>query len=359
MSTGEQCRPTLGTILGSNLIASSWMRSRFVRFELCNAAKGGSSSTLDNDGNECVLSLNGDEQHRVPCTFLPEGVGSACYEFSSLLGGTPTRHRFIRFARKVRKAIGLARAGVVGISSLAVMGMHQKGAVRFCRLRLKDGLTLVVPSGEPLVELLAETWLENRYLPAGVPSPRTIVDVGAHVGIFSMWAASRFPEARVLAVEPASEAFECLQLNIERNGLTNVEPVRAAVGSTARRAMLYRRGFAAANTLYVRDNYGSRFEPLERVEVIPLGELFARFLVESCDLLKVDCEGAEYELLLGAAADELRRIRRIAIEYHLGLTGHRPAELERFLNGHDFDVHTTPPGDIESGGYLYAVRRQL
>ena len=183
-----------------------------------------------------------------------------------------------------------------------------------------------------------------------------MVDVGAHVGVFSLWAARRYPDARVYAIEPASESFDCLRVNLRQGRMANVEALQAAAGGLARRAILYRRGFAAANTLAESDNYGSRFEPLETVEVLPLEEIFSRFGIDSCDLLKVDCEGAEYELLLEAASDTLRRVGAIAAEVHVGLVDHSSAELERRLAREGFTVSTTPLQDIEAGGYLYAVR---
>lgn len=84
---------------------------------------------------------------------------------------------------------------------------------------------------------------------------------------------------------------------------------------------------------------------------------FERFAVESCEFLKLDCEGAEYEILFKASADTLRKVERISLEYHMGVTDHAPQELVDLLGSRGFEVELLPPLDVESG-YLHAVRRK-
>ena len=109
-------------------------------------------------------------------------------------------------------------------------------------------------------------------------------------------------------------------------------------------------------TLYNRDVLGSEFRRGSEVAAFTLEEIFDREKIESCDLLKLDCEGAEYEILLNAPANVLRRVSRISLEYHLGMNSHQPAELSAFLRTQGFAVSCEPPLDAESG-YLYAARQ--
>src|SRR5829696_7537799 len=73
------------------------------------------------------------------------------------------------------------------------------------RLDLTTGESLVSPVGEPLLALFEEIWIRQSYLPAAwTPTPRpTVVDVGANVGVFSLWAIRRLGAARVVAIEPS------------------------------------------------------------------------------------------------------------------------------------------------------------
>jgi FkbM family methyltransferase len=222
-------------------------------------------------------------------------------------------------------------------------------------LHLRSGLQLVAPREEPLLSLFREVWVERRYLPPRwSPAPDAmIVDIGANVGVFAVWASLLVPLGRVFAVEPSRAMFAFLETNIERNALTNVVAIPNAVSGTDGRTALFSRGPGAMNTLYSVDNYQSRFQKLEDVDSVTLDTLFTRWRIDRCDLLKLDCEGAEYEILLNASSQTFRRIRALAVEYHVGLNEHSPEELARVLASHGFQARIEPLQDIESG-YLYA-----
>jgi FkbM family methyltransferase len=226
------------------------------------------------------------------------------------------------------------------------------------RLKLRTGETLASPVGEPLLALFEEIWIRRSYLPAAwAPAPGpTVVDVGANVGVFSVWAARQLGAARVVAVEPSPRSAGALLANLERNGIENAIVLQVAVGGERRQATLYRRGPEVLDTLFQRDNYGSRFEPTGSVRVLTLDDLFTILDIQRCDLLKLDCEGAEYEVLFGASRDSLSRIRHIAAEYHIGLTDYGPELLQRFLEERDFAVTVFGLRDAE-GGHLHASRR--
>jgi hypothetical protein len=101
---------------------------------------------------------------------------------------------------------------------------------------------------------------------------------------------------------------------------------------------------------------GSVFRPLARVEVLSLDEVFVRYKVEVCNLLKLSCVGAEYDILFKASADTLGKLRAISMEYHVGLNSHSPREMIDFLEKRGYDVTGTPLHDKECG-YFYATRR--
>lgn len=149
--------------------------------------------------------------------------------------------------------------------------------------------------------------------------------------------------------------FDFLRRNVAAAGVGNVSLVEAACGGRNGEATLYRRGPEAMDSLYCRDNYRSVFRPVAHVSVLSLDALLGRCEVGNCALLKLDCEGAEYEILFNARPDTLRRVAAISMEYHVGLNPHVPQELETFLDFHGFKVRRLPLLD-EEGGYLYAAR---
>ena len=183
-----------------------------------------------------------------------------------------------------------------------------------------------------------------------------MVDIGANVGVFALWVTTRNPLARVICVEPSPRTCEFLRRNISKNKLNNVTVVQAACGGKSGEADLYCRGVAAMDTLYCQDNYGSKFHLVAKIAVLTLQDLFEQFDVQVCNLLKLDCEGAEYEILFNASGDALDRVEAITMEYHVGLNEYTPDQLTRFLESRGFSVKQTPLLD-EEGGYLYATKQ--
>jgi FkbM family methyltransferase len=234
------------------------------------------------------------------------------------------------------------------------------------RLVLTTGDSLVSPVDEPLLALFDEIWIRESYLPAAWTSAPTegtgthaagpvVVDVGANVGVFCLWVARRLGAGRIVAVEPSPRTARALLANLERNDLKQVTVLEVAVGGERRQAVLYKRGAEVMDTLFQRDNYGSRFEPAGTVKIVTLEDVFTDLEIDQCDLLKLDCEGAEYEILFGASDATLAKVQHIAAEYHVGLNEHEPTSLQRFLEGRGFAVTCFDPLDEESG-YFHASR---
>jgi FkbM family methyltransferase len=126
-----------------------------------------------------------------------------------------------------------------------------------------------------------------------------VVDVGAHVGVISIYLAKKFPFITVYAIEPDPLNYACLKRNIELNGVTNVIAVNKAVT-----------GDGQEKTLYVDPWYGAWATIDERmaamkqyvlrtvqVESMTLDQLFQKYGIEHCRLLKMNTPGALRESL--------------------------------------------------------------
>jgi FkbM family methyltransferase len=226
-------------------------------------------------------------------------------------------------------------------------------------LIFRNGGVFSGPAGEHLLPLLLEVWADEIYRgPLQLAKPDEgafIVDIGANLGAFSIWSAQQFPGTRVVAIEPDADLFPFLRANLDAFRANYVEIVEAACGGTSGSATLYRRGHHSWNTLYTTDNYGNTFRPGPTVRVVPLDEVFRLHEIHKCFLLKLDCEGAEYEVLMKASLDTLSVVENIAMEYHIGLNSQGPEELAAFLSQCGFNVQLRPPIDVE-GGYMYASR---
>lgn len=204
--------------------------------------------------------------------------------------------------------------------------------------------------------MFSEIWAKRNYLPdsAAAEAP-VVIDIGASVGVFSVWAARELGPSRIVALEPSAESVQALRKNLLGNGIAGVTVAEVAAGGQSGEVVLYSRGPGALNTIYPRDRLQSRFEVKRRVPMVTLDDVFAKFQIRHCDLLKLDCEGAEYEILFGASEWSLARVHQIVGEYHEGLNEHRVSELDEYLSARGFTVTIFPPLDVE-GGHFHASR---
>ena len=162
----------------------------------------------------------------------------------------------------------------------------------------------------------------------------TVVDIGGNIGTFAVTASRRVPQGRVVTIEPEPENLRLLRHKIALNGCRNIEVCPVAVSDAVGTARLHL-SQGAFHTVAP----STRVE-LERptipVPTLPLSDIFARHAVMHCHLLKVDCEGAEFQMLRGLGA-VATRIDQIAMEYHTAVAGTRE-ELLAVLAGHGFRV---------------------
>lgn len=78
--------------------------------------------------------------------------------------------------------------------------------------------------------------------------------------------------------------------------------------------------------------------------------------IERCDLLKIDCEGGEYEILYSADPETLARIDRIVCEFNIGQSdGENGEQLAHFLVSHGFHIDSLRTLD-ETAGFICAKR---
>lgn len=201
-----------------------------------------------------------------------------------------------------------------------------------------------------------------------------IVDVGAHVGVFAHWAAPQIPHGRLICVEPTSAA-DRLEHSLAANGLGNVSLHRCALGApSSTLEMIDHPRFATLNR-------SSQFRPSPLVRFLvsrrqkkgdaavaqvrqcpceSLEEILRRENVSRVDLLKVDCEGAEYAIIEHTSDSVLRRIDRIMMEFHVNHASHDLQALVTRLRQAGFSVEVEKQWLrylFVKTGMLWATRR--
>ncbi len=209
------------------------------------------------------------------------------------------------------------------------------------------------------VWILKESCLDRDYERGARLEPDwTVVDVGAGMGDFTVHAARLCPRGRVYAFEPLPESFARLEEHLRINAVANVRAFPEAVAGAVGTLALYTVTGLSGQHRTAGDG-SDRSGAATVVQATTLPAAFERLGITRCDFLKIDCEGAEFEILLGLPDATLARIARVALEYHDHVTPHTHEELARFLEGRGFRVRIDPSPAWRELGFLYGENTAL
>jgi len=156
---------------------------------------------------------------------------------------------------------------------------------------------------------------EVAFLVEAYESGTHFVDVGANQGFYSLYLASRRPDARIIAFEPDPYSLEKLRLNREMNGFGNISIVPCAIAdddATRTLRVVSRRNRGANSLLESGAPDGGAGAAIE-VPCRPLLDVLLEHGVERVSALKIDVEGYEYPVLRRFLADAPERLRPRAI----------------------------------------------
>ena len=221
-------------------------------------------------------------------------------------------------------------------------------------LELRDGTQFTVRS---LMDawIVKETNLNRDYEVHGtaIQDGWMVVDIGAGLGDFTVFSARRTPHGRVFAYEPAPDSVALLNQNLKLNGIKNVEVFPYAVSSKNGELILDVSGGVAVQYRTVGDTSFERGKIT--VHSVALADVLAGLPGGACDFLKMDCEGAEYDMLLNLDDIALGRLRRVCLEYHEGVTSYSHTDLEEYFRSRGWSVRSDPSRVRRKLGFFYAV----
>ena len=197
---------------------------------------------------------------------------------------------------------------------LRVLYGRPRGPYHRIRLRTGETLNLRPFTGKGVSDLaiLVENLFDDQYnLHRLQKKDAIIVDIGAHGGFFSVLSGSRCG-GRVFAFEPASANYELLNENVRSNPELQITATNRAVSN--RRGV--RRLFLSETNSGAHSFFSDGAGPFEEVECISLHDLITELPEKRIDMLKLDCEGGEYDIILDARDEDLACINRIVMETH-------------------------------------------
>ena len=138
--------------------------------------------------------------------------------------------------------------------------------------------------------------------------------------------------------------------NIKLNQLTNIIPLNCAVSNKLSKVKIFLRDDEASHSMYITNsNY-------VEVSSMTLDDFFKETKIKKCDFLKLDCEGAEYDIIDSLTPKNFEIIERIAIECHFANS--KPLlikNLTKILEMSSFDTKTKPI--FSDMGFIFATRR--
>jgi FkbM family methyltransferase len=140
-----------------------------------------------------------------------------------------------------------------------------------------------------------------------------VIDIGAHIGLFSMYLAKRWPDIIVYAFEPFPANFRNCADNLILNRVTNVVLSPKAIANGRRLLNMRTDANNSGGASAIVKTFPSN-GAVTGIASIDLDEVFSIHKIGHCKLLKIDCEGMEYEILLGTRV--LDRVEFLAGEFH-------------------------------------------
>ncbi|MGB8507775.1 MAG: amino acid adenylation domain-containing protein, partial [Pyrinomonadaceae bacterium] len=289
----------------------------------------------------------------------------------------------------IREAIVTAREDAHGDKLLAAYIVPAQGSPTVPHgkrlYRLPNNLEIAHLNKNETDVMFREIFQEQMYLRHGITlrDGDCVFDVGANIGLFTLYVNHVCRNARVYAFEPVPPIFDVLRTNAALYGL-NVELSEAGIADSGRVASvtfypkmsgmsgLY--ADAAADEQLTRaflKNQGGELvgfadELLEgrfasetyACQIKTLSQVINEQRVESIDLLKIDVEKSELDVLKGVGDDDWLKIKQVVMEVHD--IGEQLARVTSLLRGHGFHVVAEEGGGFESTGlyHVYATRER-
>lgn len=196
--------------------------------------------------------------------------------------------------------------------------LHRPPALR---LRARSGPVLETLAGDRSWRTCVEVFGRDCYHLSSLdlPPAPTVVDIGANLGAFTLAVRAAWPEAQVISFEPGPTAFGMLARNVSRNdgsGASTTLHQVAVTGSGAGRTVRLAERVGDLCTSSILP--GAAGDPAVATIEVPsrsLADVLAD-CPDGIDLVKIDVEGAEYDMICTTPPAILRTSRLLVIEYH-------------------------------------------
>ena len=180
-----------------------------------------------------------------------------------------------------------------------------------------------------------ESHIVGRFTPK---EGDTVIDIGAHIGRYTITSSKQVGKTgTVVAIEADPDNFQLLKRNIALNNLTNVLPLNYAVFSTRTRMKLYEQSASAKyNSLMLAR--AAKTENYVEVNADTLDSILKLNEVNQVNWIKIDVEGAEFEVLKGSTKTISSENVSLLIEIHNIEDPSHYDNIVDFLKYHNYEI---------------------
>jgi FkbM family methyltransferase len=185
-----------------------------------------------------------------------------------------------------------------------------------------------------IYEILLKTKYKSEYYLPEKLNPKVVFDIGGNIGITSIYLSSIFPDAKIYTFEPIPDNFKILKKNIQN--YNNIEAFNFGLGSKNGNFKVYLSndpenfgGFS-----FYPDPVGNKSNSYFSCEVNNINEVIKKLSIQSIDLIKIDTEGAKYDILMALQENILKNASWITGELH----GNKDFELLNYLSNFGFSI---------------------
>lgn len=216
----------------------------------------------------------------------------------------------------------------------------------------KNGLKITLRVNSTDLMAFTHVWLIQEYSAPGfeLHNDDIILDIGAHIGLFSLFASQFCKNGKIFCFEPIKENYEELVNNIKINNIKNIISFNCAVSNKTEKIKIYLNDDESGHSMFLEN---SNYVEVDSISII---DILQKNAIDKCNFLKLDCEGAEYEIINLLSENYLQRIEKTVIEYHMADTKPELLQnLENTLKRNFFEIKTKKLfSDI---GFLFALKK--
>ncbi len=210
---------------------------------------------------------------------------------------------------------------IIGISLRDKFGISPKEMNLNLNLNNKK-IKLFFSGTHPELLMIEEIFFNKEY-DLSISDPKNILDLGSNIGLSVMFFATKYPEARIISIEPDPDTFKLLEKNTKQ--FNNVVLLQSAISNTKGNIVFFKNQKHNASSIYHRNSDDQKIT----VNTTTLLDIFSENNLNEIDILKFDIEGAEFKVFENW--NDWQKIKSITGEIHADLSENESFDLINVL----------------------------